>query len=256
MGGRLALLAAITSGLFAGCSSSAPSTLGSAKAESVASTVALQLQPVSGVTLNTVHYAVTMAGSSSPILEGDLPTSGTGKAFTFGLPIPIGAGYTISLSAVSVESATTTCTGSAGPFDIAPNQTNQLLTTLVCTDAARGNANDVVVSTDACPRLIIDYIVVSPNFAKTIAPNNTIAVASKAHDLDAKPLTYSWRIRRQHGGRLYGSERRKHDVHLRQRKESGRHERNSEQRRVLEDHHDPGRLFVRRRSRSRKSLSA
>ena len=194
--GSLALIAAVAGGVVVGCSGSEVAKTGtSAKGEGAVNTVGLELQPVSGVTLNTVHYIVTKTGSTTPVLEGDLPTPGTGKAFTVGLPIPVGTGYTLSLSAVSVESATTTCAGSVGPFDIAPNQTKQLATTLVCTDASTGDANNVVtVTTDACPRLVIDYLVVSPNTATTVAPNNTIAVATKAHDLDAKALTYAWTI--------------------------------------------------------------
>ncbi|MET0791003.1 MAG: hypothetical protein ABW061_05735, partial [Polyangiaceae bacterium] len=192
--GSLALIAAVAGGVVVGCSGSEINKPGSAKAETV-NTVGLELQPVAGVTLNTIHYIVTKDGVATPVLEGDLPTPGTGKTFTVGLPIPVGNGYTLSLSAVSVESAVITCAGSVGPFDIAPNQTKQLATTLVCTDANKGNANNVVtVATDACPRLIVDYVVVSPNTATTTAPNNTIAVATKAHDLDNKPLTYAWKL--------------------------------------------------------------
>ena len=192
--GSLALIAAVAGGVVAGCSGSEANKPGSAK-EGAANTVGLELQPVSGVTLNTIHYVVTKAGSATPVLEGDLPTPGTAKTFTLGLPVPVGTGYTLSLSGVSVESAAITCVGSVGPFEVKPNQATNLSTTLVCTDANNGTANNVItVTTDSCPRLILDYIVISPSSATTAAPNNTIAVASKAHDLDAKLLTYAWKI--------------------------------------------------------------
>ncbi len=193
--GSVALVAAFSGVIVAGCSSAEPNQAGSASPEHSANTVGLALQPVSGVTLNTIHYVVTKVGVTTPVLEGDLPTPGTAKTFTVGLPVPVGAGYTLSLSSVSVESAAITCVGSVGPFEVKPNQATSLSTTLVCTDANNGTANNVVtVTTDACPRLIVDYIVVSPSTALTSAPNNTIAVASKAHELDGKPLTYTWKI--------------------------------------------------------------
>ncbi len=193
--GSLALIAAVAGGVVAGCSGSEPTKTGSANPEHSANTVGLALQPVSGVTLNTIHYVVTKDGVTTPVLEGDLPTPGTAKTFTVGLPVPVGTGYTLSLSGVSVESAAITCVGSVGPFEVKPNQATNLSTTLVCTDANNGTANNVVtVTTDACPRLIVDYVVVSPSSASTSAPGNTIAVASKAHELDGKALTYTWKI--------------------------------------------------------------
>lgn len=190
--GSLALIATVAGGVVAGCSGTQSSTE-AAKGEGAANSVGLSLQPVSGVTLNAVHYTVTKVGSTVPVLDGDLPTPGTAKTFNAGLPIPVGTGYTLSLTAVSAESATTTCAGSVGPFDVKANQTTTLNTTLTCTDAANGSANNIVtVATDACPRLVVDYVLVTPNSALT--GGGTIAVASKAHDLDAKPLTYAWKI--------------------------------------------------------------
>src|ERR1700760_659863 len=99
--GSLALIAAVAGGAVAGCSSNQAGKQGTAKSEGPTGTVGLSLQPVSGVTLNTVHYVVTKAGSTTPVSEGDLPTPGTAKTFSFGLPLPVGTGYTISLSATS-----------------------------------------------------------------------------------------------------------------------------------------------------------
>ena len=189
--GSLALIAAVAGGVVAGCSgtqSKSPSGAG----EGAANTVGLALQPVAGVTLNTVHFVVTKAGVTTPVLEGDLPTPGTAKTFNVALPVPVGTGYTLSLSGVSVESAAITCAGSAGPFNVLPNQTTNLMTMLVCTDANNGSANHVVtVKTDACPHLIVDYVLVTPNSANT---GETIGTFSNAHDTDGKPVTYAWKV--------------------------------------------------------------
>src|SRR5258706_14332838 len=101
--GSLALIAAVASGVVAGCSSNDVTKEGpTAKGgEGPTGTIGLSLQPVSGVTLNTIHYIVTKAGSTTPVSEGDLPVPGTAKTFSFGLPLPVGTGYTISLSGTS-----------------------------------------------------------------------------------------------------------------------------------------------------------
>ena len=189
--GSLALLAAVAGGAVAGCSGSETKSPGAAK-EGTANSVGLALQPVAGVTINTVHFVVTKAGVTAPVLEGDLPTPGTASTFNVGLPIPVGTDYTLSLSGVSVESAAITCTGSVGPFAVTPNQTTKLTTTFACTDANKGSLdNHVTVTTDACPRLSVDYLVVTPNAANV---GSTIGTFTKATDLDGRPITYAWSI--------------------------------------------------------------
>ena len=191
--GTLALLVAAASSAVVGCSSSLDKSGIASKGEGATGSVGLTLQPVAGVTINTVHYVVTKSGSATPVLEGDLPTPGTASTFSFGLPLPVGTGYSISLSGVAVESATTTCVGSFGPFDVTANASTTLKMVLTCTDAANGSVNGgVTVQTDACPHLIVDYVVATPSTAN--APGGTIAVASAAHDLDGKTITYSWAV--------------------------------------------------------------
>jgi len=192
--GSLAMIAAIAGGVFAGCSGqdlSKPST--SAKGEGQKGTVGLTLQPVAGITLNTVHYTVTKSGVTTPVNEGDLPTPGTASTFSFGVPLPVGTGYTLGVSGVSVENASITCAGTSAPFDVTPNTSSKITLTLTCTDATNGNVETgVKVETDACPRLIVDYVVATPSTA--FLPNGTIGVASNAHDLDGRPVTYSWTV--------------------------------------------------------------
>ena len=189
----LAVIAVATGVVAAGCSSS-PGVAGtSANGERAANTVQLALQPVSGVTLSSIHYVVGKAGSLVPVLEGDLPTPGTATAFTVGLPIPTGVGYSLSLSGVSTESDAVTCTGGVSSFDVRPGQATNLSMPLSCTDAATGPGNNqVTIQTDTCPRLMLDFIVAAPNSANV--PNGTIQVSSKAHELDAKPITYAWTV--------------------------------------------------------------
>jgi hypothetical protein len=190
--GSVALIAVVAGSVFAACSGTELSSPSASK-ERASNSVGLALQPVAGVTLNSVHYVVSKAGQLTPVLEGDLPTPGNYTTLNVGLPIPVGTGYTLSLSAVSIESALITCAGVSGPFDVLPNQTTRLSSALVCVDPSGGTLNNVVsVTTDACPRLIVDYLVITPNYGFVSGP--PINVFSQARDLDGKPVTYAWKI--------------------------------------------------------------
>jgi hypothetical protein len=64
--------------------------------------------------------------------------------------------------------------------------------TLTCKDNTTGTLiGGVDVKTDACPRLVFDYAVATPASANV---GSTIAVATHAHDLDGKAISYSWKI--------------------------------------------------------------
>ena len=191
--GSLALIAAAAGGVVAGCSSQDVTKPSSAQGEGQKGTVGLTLQPVAGITINQVHYTVTKSDGVTKVTEGDVPTPGTASTFSFGLPLPVGTGYTLAISGVSVENNAVTCTGASAPFNVAPNLSSKLTLVLTCTDATNGNLETgVTVTTDACPRLIVDYVVATPSTA--FLPNGTIAVASSARDLDGKPVTYSWKV--------------------------------------------------------------
>ncbi len=149
---------------------------------------------MSGVTLNTVHYVVTNSATPAvTISEGDLPTPGTAKDFSFGLSLPVGTGYTISLSAASAETGDNiTCGGSYGTFNVAPNTATNFALTLTCHDDTNGQIiGGVDVKTDACPKIVFDYVVATPG-AQDVGKD--IAVLGKAHDLDGKALTYTWKV--------------------------------------------------------------
>jgi hypothetical protein len=191
--GKLSMLALLATGVVAGCSGSQTSS-GPGKVDGPQGNVGLSLVPVSGVTLNSVHYVVSNGATPAvTVSEGDLPTPGTASTFSFGLSLPVGTGYTISLSAASAETGDDiTCAGSFGPFNVTPNASTAFTLTLTCKDNTNGTIiGGVDVKTDACPRLVFDYVVASPSSANV---GNTIAVATKAHDLDNKAVTYSWKI--------------------------------------------------------------
>jgi hypothetical protein len=188
------MLALLAAGVGVGCSSSQTPSTGQQGVgnDGHHGSVGLSLVPVTGVTLNSVHYVV--ANSATPavtISEGDLPTPGTASTFSFGVPLPVGTGYSISLSASSAElNDDITCAGSYGPFNVTPNSSTAFTLTLTCKDNTSGSiVGGVDVKTDACPRLVFDYAVASPSAANI---GSKIAVATKAHDLDGKAVTYKW----------------------------------------------------------------
>src|ERR1041384_6241170 len=148
--------------LFSCGNQSASDKAHSSKSPESQGTVGLALVPVSGVTLNSVHYAVT--NGAVLVSEGELPTPGTAKDFSFGLSLPVGTGYTISLSAASAETGDEiTCAASYGPFNVTPNTSTNFSPTLPCHDDSNGQLiGGVDVKTDACPKIVFDYIVATP----------------------------------------------------------------------------------------------
>src|SRR4051794_38705628 len=156
------MLALLAAGVGVGCSSSQTPSTGQQGVgnDGHHGSVGLSLVPVTGVTLNSVHYVV--ANSATPavtVSEGDLPTPGTASTFSFGVPLPVGTGYSISLSASSAETGDDiTCAGSYGPFNVTPNSSTAFTLTLTCKDNTSGSIlGGVDVKTDACPRLVFDY---------------------------------------------------------------------------------------------------
>ncbi len=200
--GTLALVA-MAGFAVAACSSSidtsSPSGSSAKSGEKVGS-IGLQLQPVFGVTVTSVHYIVTagdpaLTPAPAIVSEGNLPTPGTGSNFSFGIPLKVGNGYYISLSGVDATSPDTIkCTGASGSFNVLSNQSTLFNMTLTCTDITNGQIITTVdVKTDACPRLVVDYAVAEPS---TQDVGKNIAVHATAHDMDnaAEVITYAWSI--------------------------------------------------------------
>jgi hypothetical protein len=174
-----------------------PKPRAQAAAERVAS-VGLHLQPVSGVTLTSLHYVVTRGDPASVpppalVAEGNLPSPGVGETLTFGLSLPVGTNYYLSVTAESAEVGDDiTCSGSTSPFSVAPNEGHAISVVLVCVDNSNGQIlGHVDVATDACPRLVVDYAVAEPAVAAT---GSSLNVHASARDLDGRPVTYAWSL--------------------------------------------------------------
>lgn len=193
--GTLALLTAFAGGAAVACSSEFDTKRAESGSEGTEGGVGLKLVPVSGVTLNSVNYVVTgtPAIAGTPLPSGVLPTPGTDDNFTFAIPVPVGTGYTLSLTAASAETGDdVTCTGSFGPFDVTPNTSSNFSLSLVCVDNSNGQlVGTVGVVSEDCPRLIPDYVVAIPG---TASVGDSIAVNALGHDLDGKPVSYAWSI--------------------------------------------------------------
>jgi hypothetical protein len=200
--GALTLTALVTSAAFIGCSSSSKKndetgSVGGKDNEGPAGSIGLSLQPVPGITINSVHVSITGGtgtGGPIPAVEKDLPTPGTAKNFSFGLPLPVATGYQLSLTAESAETGDNiTCTGGFGPFNITANQNTNISLTLTCVDNTNGAVvGKVNVVTDACPTLDVDYAVATPHTADV---GGSIAVFSLATDTNpALPITYQWSV--------------------------------------------------------------
>ena len=193
--GTLALLAAVGGFAMQGCSSDISRQPGESAREGDSGQVTLNLVPVSGITVNSVNYVVTgtPAIAGTPLPSGVLPTPGTSNNFTFGIPVPVGTGYTLSLTAVSAETGDNiTCTGSSAVFDVTPNSASAFPMTLTCVDNSNGQLVATVdVKTNACPRLIPDYASGIPGAADV---GSSIALNALGHDLDGKTVTYAWSL--------------------------------------------------------------
>jgi hypothetical protein len=145
------------------------------------------------VTINAVTYTVTVGNTpgATIVKTGSLPVPGTGKDFSFGVPLPRGTGYYLSLTAESVDGKVT-CAGGFGPFDITANTSVDITPTLTCTDITTGQPIVLVdVVTTACPDISFDYVVATP---KSATVGSTIGLLSNAVSASAKPLTYQWAL--------------------------------------------------------------
>lgn len=195
--GTLALLAAVAGSSVVACSSDVTrhSGEGPSVSDGNLGSMNLRLVPVSGITISSVNYVVTgtpaIAGTALP--SGVLPTPGTASSFNFGVQVPVGTGYTLSLTAASDETNDdVTCTGAVGPFNVAPNTPTNISVTLTCRDNSTGQfLASVDVKTDACPRLVADYVIAIPAATDV---GKSIAVNALGHDLDGKTVKYAWSI--------------------------------------------------------------
>jgi hypothetical protein len=197
--GALGLATLVACTAFVGCSSDSKQKdiAKEGSSEGPAGHVGLNLIPVDGITINSVHYLVNggtaPGGAAIPAVEGDLPTPGSASNFSFGIPLRVGTGFSVSLTAESAETGDDiTCTGSAGPFNVTPNTVSFVDITLTCVDNTNGSlVGRVRVVTDACPQLTVNYAVATP-FEQNIG--GTIQVLAQATDSGTPPktVTYEW----------------------------------------------------------------
>ena len=188
------------SAAFVGCSSGKKEvgrdgTAGTQSKDS--GTITLNLEPVPGLAISSVHYqvsgGVSIGDAGIPTVEGDLPTPGSADNFSFGVPLRVGTGYQLSLTAQSDDpNDDITCTGAFGPFNIGPNQITDIALTLTCVDNTNGQViGKVDVETTACPTLIVNYAVATPHTANV---GSSLQVLSLATNNPAAPITYQWAI--------------------------------------------------------------
>jgi len=147
--------------------------------------VGLALTPVAGLTLNAFSYTIVGPGAFTRSGTVDVSHSATLSTLVGGLPV--GSGYTVTVSATSAD-ATTTCGGSAS-FSVAAGTTTQAVVHLQCRRA--GNAGSVFINgvLNLCPT--VDSIDASPAEALVGSP---IALSATASDTDHAPaaIAYQW----------------------------------------------------------------
>jgi hypothetical protein len=144
---------------------------------------ALQLAP--GITLGQISY--TIVGPASFTKSGSFDVSQSSKISALIGPLPVGVGYSITLSADSVE-GTSRCSGSAG-FDVIARQTTPVAIALTCHEGPRTGSALVNGALNICPTL--DAVNANP---AEVFVGTTIALSASAHDSDAGPaaLSYRW----------------------------------------------------------------
>jgi hypothetical protein len=164
----------------------AASTMGCVgqEADDNTGTIGMELQIAPGVTINTVNWTISNATTSFTKTGSVTVRFSNTISFQTGA-IPAADGYTITLSATSVD-GTFTCTGSAG-FNITAGATSMVNLTLNCSTAPSGQGTVVVGgTTQICASL--DSISASPLETAVNTPISLAATGSAG----SVPVTFSW----------------------------------------------------------------
>jgi arylsulfatase A-like enzyme len=173
------LLALGASGPLEGCSSE---PIGS-PAEQIGS-IGLNLEAAPGVTLSSVTYTITGNGFTK---TGTIDASGAPTVSGTIGGIPTGDGYTITLSATSVESGSS-FSGSA-KFNVTAGHTTSVKIHLKGAGTS-GNGNVAVTGTlNVGP--VIDELTVTP-LTVFVGSNVTLTAVGNDPDDGPSPLTYYW----------------------------------------------------------------
>ena len=173
------LLALGLSAPFVACSSE---PLNSA-ADGVGS-LGLNLEAAPGVTLNAVKYTISGNGFSK---SGTIDTSGSPTVSGTIGGIPAGKGYTIALSATSVENGTI-FSGSAS-FDVTAGKTSAVDVRLRASGSTGNGSVTVNGTLNVGP--VVDELSVTP---VQVFVGSTVTLTGVARDADngPSPLTYYW----------------------------------------------------------------
>jgi hypothetical protein len=170
----------------AGCDGDTPPQTVDTKAgnESVG-TIGLDLALASGAVINTVSYTITGPGGYTKTGSLDVRNSSAIQGLIGG--IPSGAGYSITLSATSVDGGTS-CLGSAS-FKVVAHSTTSVMIQVRCHETPRAGSVLINGTLNICP--LIDGISINPSQVFVGAP---VSLEALAHDSDAAPaaLSYSW----------------------------------------------------------------
>ena len=178
----LAAAALMTSGAVVSCSGKKGTSSNVARAD--VGSVSLQLRLASGAEIRTVSY--TISGNGITPRTGTIDVTGNASPSLLVTGLPPGTGYTVALSATSVDGGTT-CAGSA-TFSITAGATTSVTVGLQCRAAANTGNVSVGTTINNCP--VITSVVVSPT---TAGVGGTISVAATASDADPmETLTYAW----------------------------------------------------------------
>jgi arylsulfatase A-like enzyme len=180
--GRVPLLwlALAASGPLAGCARE-PSSHGDVEP---GGSIGLKLTAAPGVTLNSVTYTIAGNGFTK---TGAIDTSGSPIVNGTIGGIPAGNGYTLTLTATSVEGGTT-FTGSA-TFDVTAGATTSVTIRLNGTGKTGNGSVSVNGTINVSPR--IDEVTVTP---QTVFVGGAIKLLAGGSDPDAgpSPLSYYW----------------------------------------------------------------
>jgi len=147
--------------------------------------VNLALQLANGSVIQTASYTIVGPKNFTKTGSIDLSTATKLSATIGGLPA--GAGYSITLTAVTADSIAS-CAGSA-TFDVLAGKTATAVVALTCKEAPRTGSVLVSGVLNVCP--VIDSLSAAPS---EVQVGGTVALAALAHDSDVAPsaLGYSW----------------------------------------------------------------
>jgi len=162
----------------AGCGESTSPGSGAAPNSDVGN-VGLALQLVPGVVVNTFSYAIT--GPKG--YNGTIDVSSSTKVTTIIGGIAAGAGYSLTLTAMSADGQTS-CAGASTPFAVMAAATTSVSIAIDCHVGGNTTGSVLINGTiNICPN--VDSVASNPPVG------NTIAITAAARDPDAGPQGFS-----------------------------------------------------------------